>query len=231
MKSLPRLRFAHLPTPVESLPRLAAELGVAQLYCKRDDQTGLAFGRKQDPQAGILAGGSAGQRSPHPDHCRRGAIQPLPPDGCRCRPLRFGMHPGAECAGRGTARKRPGFSQRQPAPGPPVRRADRLDDAPERDQTLKQTFNSAWDGGQASLPDPLWRLQPCRAQPAYAFALQELLKQDVNPDWIVFASSSGGTQAGLALGKRLFGYAGKILGISVDELEETSDQAGCLSGK
>jgi 1-aminocyclopropane-1-carboxylate deaminase/D-cysteine desulfhydrase-like pyridoxal-dependent ACC family enzyme len=33
----------------------------------------------------------------------------------------------------------------------------------------------------------------------------------------VFPSSSGGTQAGLALGARLFGYPGKVLGISVDE--------------
>jgi 1-aminocyclopropane-1-carboxylate deaminase/D-cysteine desulfhydrase-like pyridoxal-dependent ACC family enzyme len=37
------------------------------------------------------------------------------------------------------------------------------------------------------------------------------------PNWIVFPSSSGGTQAGMALGARLFGYSGKILGISVDE--------------
>jgi 1-aminocyclopropane-1-carboxylate deaminase/D-cysteine desulfhydrase-like pyridoxal-dependent ACC family enzyme len=37
------------------------------------------------------------------------------------------------------------------------------------------------------------------------------------PDWIVFPSSSGGTQAGLVLGARLYGYSGKVLGISVDE--------------
>jgi 1-aminocyclopropane-1-carboxylate deaminase/D-cysteine desulfhydrase-like pyridoxal-dependent ACC family enzyme len=36
-------------------------------------------------------------------------------------------------------------------------------------------------------------------------------------DWIVFASSSGGTQAGLALGARIFDFPGKVLGISVDE--------------
>jgi D-cysteine desulfhydrase len=61
---------------------------------------------------------------------------------------------------------------------------------------------------------------------AYAFALKELLEQFAAgagalgsglPDWIVFATSSGGTQAGLALGARLFGYEGGILGISVDE--------------
>ena len=42
----------------------------------------------------------------------------------------------------------------------------------------------------------------------------------LQPDWIVFASSSGGTQAGLVAGQRLFDFEGKILGISIDELED-----------
>jgi 1-aminocyclopropane-1-carboxylate deaminase/D-cysteine desulfhydrase-like pyridoxal-dependent ACC family enzyme len=48
-----------------------------------------------------------------------------------------------------------------------------------------------------------------------------MLEQDFKPDWIVFASSSGGTQAGLALGAHIFGYHGHILGISIDEAQET----------
>jgi 1-aminocyclopropane-1-carboxylate deaminase/D-cysteine desulfhydrase-like pyridoxal-dependent ACC family enzyme len=42
----------------------------------------------------------------------------------------------------------------------------------------------------------------------------------VSVDWIVFATSSGGTHAGLLLGQRIFGFSGRILGISVDESEE-----------
>ena len=43
---LPRVRFAHLPTPLEELPRLREALGPAapRLFVKRDDLTGLAFG-------------------------------------------------------------------------------------------------------------------------------------------------------------------------------------------
>ena len=40
----PRIRLAHLPTPLDPCPRLAAALGVRALYIKRDDLTGLAFG-------------------------------------------------------------------------------------------------------------------------------------------------------------------------------------------
>jgi D-cysteine desulfhydrase len=45
LMAIPRLRFAHLPTPVEELPRLREALGDGpRLLIKRDDQTGLAFG-------------------------------------------------------------------------------------------------------------------------------------------------------------------------------------------
>ncbi|MCL4823525.1 MAG: pyridoxal-phosphate dependent enzyme [Anaerolineales bacterium] len=44
MNSIPRLRFAHLPTPIEELPRLSSTLGGPRLLVKRDDQTGLALG-------------------------------------------------------------------------------------------------------------------------------------------------------------------------------------------
>lgn len=40
---LPRVRLAHLPTPLHYCPRLSRELGV-ELYIKRDDLTGLALG-------------------------------------------------------------------------------------------------------------------------------------------------------------------------------------------
>lgn len=40
----PRVRLAHLPTPLEHLHRLTTFLGGPKLFVKRDDCTGLAFG-------------------------------------------------------------------------------------------------------------------------------------------------------------------------------------------
>ncbi len=40
----PRVRLAHLPTPLEALPRLSEHLGGPNIYIKRDDCTGLASG-------------------------------------------------------------------------------------------------------------------------------------------------------------------------------------------
>ena len=44
LSRFPRLHFAHLPTPLEAMPRLSAEVGSCNLWIKRDDCTGLAGG-------------------------------------------------------------------------------------------------------------------------------------------------------------------------------------------
>ncbi|EGV18971.1 pyridoxal-phosphate dependent enzyme [Thiocapsa marina] len=41
--TIPRLNLAHLPTPIEPLPRLSDLLGGPRLFIKRDDQTCLAL--------------------------------------------------------------------------------------------------------------------------------------------------------------------------------------------
>ncbi|HNP66047.1 MAG TPA: D-cysteine desulfhydrase [Woeseiaceae bacterium] len=44
LSDFPRARLAHLPTPLEHLPRLSKHLGGPDIYVKRDDCTGLATG-------------------------------------------------------------------------------------------------------------------------------------------------------------------------------------------
>lgn len=44
LSRFPRVSLAHLPTPLEPLPNLSAELGGPQIWVKRDDCTGLASG-------------------------------------------------------------------------------------------------------------------------------------------------------------------------------------------
>lgn len=44
LSRFPRTPLAHLPTPIEHLPRLSTYLGGPQIFVKRDDCTGLATG-------------------------------------------------------------------------------------------------------------------------------------------------------------------------------------------
>lgn len=44
LSRFPRVRLAHLPTPLELMPRLSKHLGGPNIYVKRDDCTGLGTG-------------------------------------------------------------------------------------------------------------------------------------------------------------------------------------------
>lgn len=92
MKTIPRLHFAHLPTPIEELPRLTEVLGGPRILVKRDDQTGLAFGGNKTRKLEFLV---AEAREQGADMLiSAGAIQSnhSSSDGCRRRPLRLCLH-------------------------------------------------------------------------------------------------------------------------------------------
>ena len=57
----PRVRFAHLPTPLEPMPNLTRLLGGPQLYVKRDDCTGLATGGNKTRKLEFLIGEALAQ--------------------------------------------------------------------------------------------------------------------------------------------------------------------------
>lgn len=213
MIQIPRLHFAHLPTPIEELPRLSEHLAGPRILVKRDDQTGLAFGgnktRKleflvaeaQEQGAKTLISGGAIQSN----HCRQTAAAAA----------RFGL--GCTLVLTGELPEKPSanllldnlFGAKI------VNVVDRKD----RGRILQETFDKAVAKGRKPYLVPYGGSSPTGAL-GYAFAMKEFMDQNVRADWIVFGTSSGGTHAGLVLGQRVFGYQGKVLGISIDESEE-----------
>ena len=85
----------------------------------------------------------------------------------------------------------------------------------DRDIVLQQTYDQTQREGRKPYLIPYGGSNPIGAL-GYVYALKEMLEQVDDLDWIIFPSSSGGTQAGLALGGRMFNFKGKILGISID---------------
>jgi 1-aminocyclopropane-1-carboxylate deaminase/D-cysteine desulfhydrase-like pyridoxal-dependent ACC family enzyme len=94
-----------------------------------------------------------------------------------------------------------------------------VEDRAYRDQVLQETYDKAVAAGKKPYLVPYGGSSPTGAL-GYAFAMEEFMNQHIKTDWIVFGTSSGGTHAGLVLGQRVFGYKGKVLGISIDEPEE-----------
>ena len=58
---LPRVRLAHLPTPLEEAPRFAAQLGGVRVFIKRDDCTGLLLGGNKARHNEFLLGDAVAQ--------------------------------------------------------------------------------------------------------------------------------------------------------------------------
>ena len=209
----PRQKFATLPTPIEELPRLSQYLQGPRLMIKRDDLTGLGLGGNKNRKLEFLVAEALadGART----LITTGAVQS---NHCR-QTAAAAAHFGLDCilvlAGQPPNRPTGNLLLDH------LFGAEITWTAPyERDQTLKNTFNQAWQQGRRPYLVPYGGSSPTGAC-AYAFAIQELVSQITAIDWIVFASSSGGTQAGMVLGAKLFSYSGRILGISVDESQLT----------
>ncbi|WP_088347260.1 MULTISPECIES: D-cysteine desulfhydrase [Rhodomicrobium] len=61
LSRFPRVRLAHLPTPLEPMPRLTAHLGGPQIWIKRDDCTGLSSGGNKTRKLEYLIGDALAQ--------------------------------------------------------------------------------------------------------------------------------------------------------------------------
>jgi D-cysteine desulfhydrase family pyridoxal phosphate-dependent enzyme len=207
MKELPRFPLAHLPTPVESLPRLSEALGGPQIFVKRDDQTGLAFGGNKTRKLEYLVAEAQAQSAR--TLITGGAIQ------------------SNHCRQTAAAAKRAGMdcilvlSGEEPKNPEANTFLDLLFGAElvwtTRDDSEHQLTRTNKEAEAAGLQPYLIPYGGSNATgaAAYAYAVRELVEQGVEADWVVFASSSGGTQAGMVAGKELFSFQGRLQGISV----------------
>lgn len=221
MIALPRLKIAHLPTSLEPMPRLSAALGGPRLLIKRDDQTGLAMGGNKTRKLEYL-------------------VAEAQAHGARML-ITAGAVQSNHCRQTAAAAARYGFGCLLVLSGEPPRKLsgnlilDHLFGAEivwtgskDREQVLQDSFQQAWEDGKRPYLIPFGGSNPTGAV-GYVQAMQELVEQfntdpewkgQTLPEWIVFASCSGGTQAGLVLGARLFQFPGKVVGISIEEPAE-----------
>jgi D-cysteine desulfhydrase family pyridoxal phosphate-dependent enzyme len=232
MKNIPCLHFAHLPTPVEPMPRLSAALGGPTLLVKRDDQTGLAFGGNKTRKLEFLLAEaqSLGARrlltagAYQSNHCRQTAAAAAR-FGFECTLVLF--VPASQSSGESSKPKATGNLLLDKMFGAEIIWASH----DERDQVLQDTFRSLQEAGGEPYLIPYGGSNPTGAC-GYTIAMQELMSQGIKPDWILFPSSSGGTQAGLVLGAHLFAFPGRVLGISVDAPEDVlKDRVARLATK
>lgn len=225
-ENLPRRHFAHLPTPIEYLRRLSDELAV-DIYIKRDDETGLATGGNKTRKLEFLIAEALAQGCDtvitggaiQSNHCRQTAAAAAK-HGLRCVLVLNGDDPG-------TLDNYDGNTLLSVLLGAEIRWTDRA----HRDVAMQAALEDEQEAGHSPYFIPYGGSNPTGAA-GYVAAVEELTDQlKRNPDLpdsfdtIVFASSSGGTQAGLALGVAALEIPSRVLGISIDE------EAGALKAK
>ena len=210
--TLPRIPIAHLPTPIEPLPRLTAALGGPEILCKRDDQTGLGFGGNKTRKLEFLLADAQTQGAKmlittgaiQSNHCRQTAALAAR-CGFACILVLSGTPP--EVAGGNLF-----LDQLFGAEVVWCRRE-------ERETTLAKVYQDAQAVGRNPYLIPYGASNEIGIL-GYYEAMQELQSQITGIDWMVVASSSGGTQAGMLLGAKRSGFSGRIMGISIDCKEE-----------
>ncbi|MEA1978196.1 MAG: pyridoxal-phosphate dependent enzyme, partial [Chloroflexota bacterium] len=206
---LPRVQLAHLPTTIEPLPQLSAALKGPQLWIKRDDQTGLAFGGNKTRKLEYLLADARAHGAEmlitrgarQSNHCRQTAAAAARA-GFECILVLSGSAPS----------KIEGNLLLDHLLGAEIVWTEGED--PE--QVLETTFNHAWEAGRRPYLIPYGGSNATGAS-AYVAAISELVEQGMKFDRIVFASSSGGTQAGMIVGVKALEIATRITGISVDK--------------
>ena len=209
--TLPRIRFAHLPTPVEALERLSQRLGGPRLLIKRDDQTGLATGGNKTRKLEFLAAAAQVEGADtlvtagavQSNHCRQTAAAAVR-CGLRCVLVLSGDPPTGGAGGNLLLDQLLGAEVR-------------FDSRPA-DEALAAVGESLRAAGQRPFLIPIGGSNPTGAS-GYVLAMEELVGQlqerGERVDHVFLASGSGGTQAGIAVGARALGFEGQVVGISV----------------
>jgi D-cysteine desulfhydrase family pyridoxal phosphate-dependent enzyme len=208
--TIPRIRLAALPTPVEFLPRLSEALGGPRIFIKRDDLTGLAGGGNKTRKLEFLVADALERKSDtiitlggiQSNHCRQTAAAAAR-TGLRCILILRG-DPPSDCTGNVLLDHLLGSELRWSG-------------GRSREEVMEEVVAEERAAGRNPYSVPLGGSVPLGAI-GYVLAMQELMSQTGEAfDRIIFASSSGGTHAGLAVGARTHGFGGEILGISIDE--------------
>ena len=208
IESVPRVRLAHLPTPLEPLPRFSKALGGPAVYIKRDDCTGLAFGGNKTRHnefllADALEKGAdmfvwgAGVQS---NNCRQTVAS--------CAKLGLDIH---LVLGRGHSDEIQGNLLLDHILGATYEIVD-APVGPELDDLITARANEFRSQGRTVYN---WDRDVVRGKAAVSYVLcmvelaEQLASEGVTPA-ATYVCSAGSTGAGLALGKAALGVEGPL---------------------
>jgi L-cysteate sulfo-lyase len=218
LRNIARRPLAHLPTPIEVLPRLSAALNGPEILVKRDDCTGLGFGGNKTRKlefllAEALATGAdsvittGGVQS---NHVRQTAAAAAKLGlGCDLVLTRVVPWGGADYEQSGNIQLDRLFGAKVHLHDGETDRAAAMNELAEKLRAAGKKPYLIPTGGSNAI-----------GALGYAAAAEELATQLAGQERriaaVVHASSSGGTQAGLTAGFAALDPSVRVIGIDVD---------------
>ncbi len=218
----PRFDLCHQPTPIEAMPRLSDAMGGPNLYIKRDDCTGLATGGNKTRKLQFLVGEArergadmlVTQGAVQSNHVRQTAAAACKA-GMDCHALLerrvLGTDDSYAQTGNVLFDRLFGASLEFRDAG-----LDMNAEAEAATEKLRSEGRNPYfiSGGGSNEVGAL----------GYASCAEEIVNQSdamgINFDWIVMATGSTGTQAGLVAGLSAMEAGLPVLGVSVRQPEE-----------
>jgi len=234
IEDFPKKNLIHLPTPLQKMENLSQELGGPEIYIKRDDMTGLAFGGNKSRKLEFIIQDVLSKKadaiitwaSLQSNWClqtaaaaRKFDIKPilllfktydLPEeyDGNLLLDYILDADVIIKEAEKGKA----------------VRIEDVLDIVETVEKEVKEWGHTPYVapiGGSmvgGSMEKPLGAISYVNA---FVELLEQAGKQGLEINYVIHSSGSGGTQGGLAVGAKALKVDAKVLGISVSDDKES----------
>ena len=216
INTLPRLKLAQLPTPLEEARRLSEALGGPRIYLKRDDLTGVALGGNKVRKLEFVIGRAVAQGMDSLVVC--GGFQSNLARIAAAIGNRLGLHVSLVLGGEpGESRLPVGNLLLDRLQGVTVHT---VDTSPrwEFGTAVEDVAEDLRRSGRRPLVVPLGGSGP-EGIAGYVTATDELLTQlaelDLQPSRLYVAVGSGGTFSGLVLGALNQGAPYQVVGISV----------------
>jgi len=219
LKTFPQRSLSLVPTPCHRINYLSDRYGV-EVYCKRDDLTGFGFGGNKSRKLEFLIG----------EALEHGSDAIVTSGGVQSNFCRLTAAAGAVTGmsvhlvlGGGRPAQATGNLILDEMLGAEIHFVDSSDWNDWEAESVKVTAELEMKGRKV-FRIPIGGSVPVGVA-GYVSAFIEIMKDQerlgLSFDHIIHASGSGGTQAGLVVGKALTGWDGRISGISVSMDGET----------
>ncbi|MDP2914075.1 MAG: D-cysteine desulfhydrase family protein [Candidatus Aminicenantes bacterium] len=233
IEKFPRVSLIHSPTPFRKLENLTAELGGPEIYIKRDDLTGLAFGGNKSRKLEFIIPDMLAKKAD--TVVTWAALQSNWAMQMAAAAKRFGIQPvlilfkrydlpeeydgnmlldyilGAE------------IHIKEPLQEAGTKSADYLAVAEEVAEGLRRKGHRPYVvavGGSMPMGSMTLPLGAISYVDAFLEMAEQTRAAGFEPDFVVHSTGSGSTQAGLVVGSKAISSKTRIVGISVSDPKE-----------